>query len=83
MSKLIKFFDEFYSADNVAGIIGDKVITCDNPQLQAIQGDPAFLSFDEFISFSKCYCEYCHSKLDGDICYSCGVSYEKEPALNG
>jgi hypothetical protein len=81
---LVKIYGDFYSSNNVAGVLGSKVITFDNPQLSIIQGDPAFSSFDEMcLPFGELYCDFCHSKLKGNLCYSCGASYEKEPTLNG
>lgn len=80
MGKLIKLRDEFYQADNVAGIIGERVITCDNPQLHHIQGDPAFVSILPTPFLDGTHCEFCHSAIGGNVCYSCGAVYE---ALNG
>jgi len=77
MNQLVKIYGEFYKADNVAGVLGSKVITCDNPRLQHIQGEPEFTAFYKIcLPFGELHCEYCHSKLNGNVCMSCGASYE-------
>ncbi len=48
-----------------------------------IQGDPAYVAIDHTFLSGGTHCEYCHSELKGDVCYSCGASYGKELALNG
>lgn len=82
MTRLVKFYEQFYEADNVAGFLmsQERVVTADDPQLGKHQGDPGFVSFDYLAYVIPTFCEYCHSPLNGtsdETCESCGAFYEE------
>jgi len=79
MTKMLKLYGEFYPADNVAGVLGDCVVTLDNPRLHEIQGNERFSEFLSICLPHDLYCEFCHQKTKHNdiVCDSCGASYAK------